>query len=94
MNKSDLISELAKMTKIPKSHLDRMVSEMLTQIQKAVSQDSSVKIAGFGTFEKVYKKSRTKRNPKSGEPVQVAACYGLRFKPSSEFKNSMNRSKK
>ncbi len=38
-----------------------------------MSGGDKVQLVGFGTFEKRHREARAGRNPKTGEPIQIAA---------------------
>jgi DNA-binding protein HU-beta len=86
MNKSQLVERLAEKTNTTKSHSEAVLDAAIEIIQKAVSKGEEVKLVGFGTFTRINRKSRTARNPKTGEPVKIPGTTVPRFKPGKEFK--------
>lgn len=50
-----------------------------------------ITIAHIGTFTKDFKPAHISRNPKTGEPVEVAAKTVPKFKFSSTFKEAVNK---
>ena len=50
-----------------------------------------ITIAHFGTFTKDFKPAHTSRNPRTGEPVEVADKTVPKFKSSSTFKAAVNK---
>ncbi|MCB0407147.1 MAG: HU family DNA-binding protein, partial [Bdellovibrionales bacterium] len=71
MNKAELVEQLAKKTKIPKSQSETVLNAALEIIQKAVSKGEDVKLVGFGTFDQTVRKSRNGRNPKTGSTLII-----------------------
>jgi DNA-binding protein HU-beta len=49
-----------------------------------------VNISGFGTFAVSKREARTGRNPKTGEPIEIAASRAAKFKPGKQLKDSLN----
>ena len=49
-----------------------------------------IEIRGFGSFALRFRKSRTGRNPKSGESVNIQNRYVPHFKPGKELKDRVN----
>jgi DNA-binding protein HU-beta len=90
MNKSQLVERLAQRTNTTKSHSETLLDAAIEIIQKAVSKGEEVKLVGFGTFSRINRKTRTARNPKTGEPVTIPGSKVPRFKPGKEFKESVN----
>ena len=54
-------------------------------ISETMSNDTTVSVAGLGTFAPVHKKARTARNPHTGEAVEVPAKTVVKFKASSSL---------
>ena len=50
-------------------------------------------IYGFGSFNPTSRKARTGRNPRTGQPVKIAASKGIRFSPATGFKADLNAKK-
>jgi DNA-binding protein HU-beta len=46
---------------------------------------------GFGTFTKKRRKARKGRNPKTGEPMKIAASVTVSFSPGQELKRRLNK---
>ena len=46
-------------------------------------------IRGFGSFALRFRKSRTGRNPKSGESVNIKNRYVPHFNPGKDFRESV-----
>jgi nucleoid DNA-binding protein len=56
-----------------------------------VSANQQVKLVGFGTFDHLLRRTRKRRNPKTGETVVVPTLKAPRFRPSEEFKRKLNK---
>lgn len=55
-------------------------------VKLALSEQSNIEIRGFGTFKIRRRKTRMARNPRTGDPVEVAARPVPVFKPSKELR--------
>ncbi|WP_144395760.1 HU family DNA-binding protein, partial [Pseudomonas sp. Kh7] len=65
--------------------------EAITQgIEQALSQGEEVALIGFGTFKVTERAARTGRNPKTGEPIQIAASKSPAFKAGKALKEVCN----
>ncbi len=53
-----------------------------------------IEIRGFGSFALRFRKSRTGRNPKSGETVNIQNRYVPHFKPGKDFRESVKEARK
>ena len=67
--------------------LDAVIAAMAD----ALSNGTSVDIAGFGKFALVDKPARQARNPSTGEPVDVPAKTVVQFKPAKALRESVNK---
>lgn len=87
MNKAQLVDRVASDAKITKAQSEAILDAALEAIQKAVSKGEDVKLVGFGTFSCGVRKSRTGRNPKTGEAVAIPSGKVPRFKPGKDFRS-------
>jgi DNA-binding protein HU-beta len=90
MTKVDLVDGLASKLGVPKSEAERAVDSLIEDIINALRQDNRVNISGFGTFAVSRREARTGRNPKTGEPIAIAASRAAKFKPGKQLKDSLN----
>lgn len=86
MNKSELIESTAKAADISKAAAERAVSAMIDAVVKAVSKGDQVTLVGFGTFKSAKRAARTGKNPKTGEPLKIAATTVPKFSAGAGFK--------
>ena len=81
MTRSELIAILAeRFPQFVRQDTDIAVAEILGAISSTLSKGGRVEIRGFGVFSLNYRPPRIGRNPKTGEPVQVAGIYSPHFK--------------
>jgi DNA-binding protein HU-beta len=86
MNKSELIEATAKAADISKAAAERALSSMIEAVVKAVSKGDTVTLVGFGTFKSAKRAARTGKNPKTGEPLKIAATTVPKFSAGAGFK--------
>ncbi len=92
MTKADLVEQVtAAMAKtsgplISKKDCARVVDLFLDSIKQALREQRNIEVRGFGTFKIRHRKTRMARNPRTGEPVEVAARPVPVFKPSKELR--------
>lgn len=65
------------------------VNTMFDEIAKSVAAGDEARIDSFGTFKSVDKSERAGRNPRTGEPITIAAHKAVVFKAAKAFKDSM-----
>ncbi len=89
MNKSELIEATAKAADISKAAAERALSSMIDAVVKAVSKGDTVTLVGFGTFKSAKRAARTGKNPKTGEPLKIAATTVPKFSAGTGFKSAV-----
>ena len=93
MTKADLVEVVtASMARtagplISKKDCARVVDAFLDAIKQALAEQQNIEVRGFGTFKIRRRKTRMARNPRTGEPVEVAARPVPVFKPSKELRS-------
>ncbi|ETX00998.1 MAG: hypothetical protein ETSY1_09110 [Candidatus Entotheonella factor] len=90
MRKSDISRRIADQTGFKQIKADDVVDVILQEIKQTLSRGESVILRRFGTFEVYAKNARDGRNPKTGEPAEIAARNIVRFKPGKPFKDAVN----
>ncbi len=90
MNKTELISALAEATGSTNKDAKGFLESFVDIVQKQLAEGQDVAILGFGTFKAKELPDRVGRNPRTGEPVQIAASRKPEFKPGAAFKNAVN----
>jgi DNA-binding protein HU-beta len=86
MNKSELIEVTAKAADISKAAAERALSAIIESVVKAVAKGDTVTLVGFGTFKSAKRAARTGKNPKTGEPLKIAATTVPKFTAGATFK--------
>ena len=79
-SKSDLIRAVAESTGLKKADADAAVQAVLSTIRQRADAGNAVALQGFGRFTMKERAAREGRNPRTGEPVQIAASRTLTFK--------------
>ena len=90
MNKSELISEVASKTALPKKDAEKAVNAFIDTVKAAIAKKDKVQLIGFGTFEARVREARTGKNPRTGEILEVPASRAVKFKVGAEFKKKVN----
>lgn len=87
MNRQDLIDAIAADTEASKAATARFLDSLITHIQNEVAKGGTVKLTGFGTFEKAAVAARTGRNPKTGAAIKIPSTCKPKFTPGATFKD-------
>ncbi len=89
MNKSELINAVAEKAALSKKDSEAAVTAALDAITAALADGDEVRLVGFGTFEVKKREARIGRNPKTKEPIPIAASKVPTFKPGKAFKDAV-----
>lgn len=86
MNKSELIQAIADEAELSKRAVDAFVSVVTQELKDG----NDVTLVGFGTFHTAQSAERQGRNPKTGEPLTIAARKTPKFRPGKALKDAVN----
>jgi Bacterial nucleoid DNA-binding protein len=90
MNKTELISAISEKAGLSKKDAEASVKAFVDVISEALVKGDKIQLVGFGTFEVAERAAREGRNPKSGEPMQIAASKSPKFKAGKALKDLVN----
>lgn len=90
MNKSELIEAIAASADIPKAAAGRALDAMVDSVTGALKKGDQVALVGFGTFAVKERAARTGRNPRTGDPIEIAAAKIPSFKAGKALKDAVN----
>ncbi|MFE5772687.1 HU family DNA-binding protein [Streptomyces sp. NPDC056485] len=90
MNKQELIDLVSEETEASRASVNKVLDAALHTIKSAVAEGDSVQLIGFGSFAAGERAARTGRNPKTGEPIELAASRTVKFTAGKAFKDSVN----
>jgi DNA-binding protein HU-beta len=94
MTKAELIDEVAKEAGVTKADAERSIAAFFNVVTKTAKKGDKVAWPGFGSFSTTKSKARTGKNPRTGEPVKIAASTRMKFTASSTLKAALNPKKK
>ena len=91
MNKAELIDAVQRNlgAQCSKAHAERVVNSVLSSIGTGLKSDNTVQLVGFGTFQVKQRPSRTYRNPRTGEMMEVGPSTTIGFRPGTALKQSL-----
>ena len=68
----------------------RIWRAMLRLMWAEFSKGNAVAWPGIGTFSPKWQAARTGRNPRTGAPCNIPACWRLRFRESGQMRKAIN----
>lgn len=89
MNRADLVASMARASGWSKAATDRALRALLASIKSSLKRGQPVTLVGFGTFAVARRKPRKGKNPRTGQPMNVAGGKTPRFRPSQELKRAV-----
>src|SRR5256714_15114988 len=91
MTKAELVDEVARVVQLTKKQAETIVNIVFDSIVDSLRSGQKIELRGFGSFRLRSRKSRTGRNPKTGEKVEVPSKKIPYFKPGKELKELINQ---
>lgn len=90
MKKTELIEAMAEATGESQAAAARALDALINIISKEVAAGGEVAITGFGSFKASARSERTGRNPRTGEPLTIAASKSVKFVPGAALKSAIS----
>jgi len=91
MNKSQLITFLAKKENLTTRSAEDIVNTFFKEMEKSLLNDDRVEIRGLGSFKIKQYDSYDGRNPKTGKKIKVKSKKLPFFKVGKELKERVDR---
>ena len=91
MTKADLIAKVAAQADMSKKDAEKAVNTTLEVITAALADGDNIALAGFGTFETRERAARTGRDPRTKQPIEIAAATVPAFKANKALKDAVNK---
>ena len=73
-----------------KKDLEKFFDIFINEVKLALKNDERVELRGWGVFSTKNQKSKTSRNPKTGEKVIVDEKKSINFKMSKDLFSEIN----
>ena len=90
MNKNDLIGAVANSAGLSKADSSKAVDGVFDSITASLKKGKEVRLVGFGTFHVTRRAASMGRNPRTGEPIKIAASNQAKFKAGKALKDAVN----
>lgn len=91
MNKTELIAAAAERSGLTKKDAEKALNAAIEAITAALAEGDKVQVSGFGIFEVKTREARMGRNPRTGEPMEIAASTTPSFKASKTLKDALSK---
>jgi DNA-binding protein HU-beta len=91
MNKSEFITHIADQHKCTKVEAEKVIDTFTSSVIDVVGQGKEISLIGFGNFTISKVAARNGCNPKTQEPLQIAAYNQPKFKVGQKLKDAVNK---
>ena len=89
MTKKDIVLKITDETGIKQIEVKKVVQKTFDCIIEALARGEKIELRNFGVFKIKERRSRTGRNPRTGQTVPVPARKVAIFKPGMEMKKKI-----
>jgi len=89
MTKKDIILRVSDETNLKQIDVKKVVQRSFDCIVEALVRGEKIELRNFGVFKIKQRKSRTGRNPRTGQVVPVPPRKVVVFKPGLEMKKKI-----
>lgn len=90
MTKSEIVAFVAEKANITRKEADAAVGAFMEAVSGTLARGESVALVGFGTFKVGERAAREGRNPRTGEPIKIAAGKTARFAAGKKLRELLN----
>ena len=85
MNKTELVSAVAKQSNLTEAHAKAAVNATLDAIAGAIKSEGKVALLGFGTFSVSERAERKGINPATKQEITIPAKKVVKFKAGAQL---------
>lgn len=89
MTKKDIILKVSDETNLKQIDVKKVVQKTLDCIVDALVRGEKIELRNFGVFKIKQRRSRTGRNPRTGQVVPVPPRKAVVFKPGLQMKKKV-----
>ncbi|WP_293715174.1 HU family DNA-binding protein [uncultured Parabacteroides sp.] len=85
MNKTEFISAVSEKSGLSKTDAKKAVEAFVETVSQELKAGGKVALLGFGSFSVAEKAARKGVNPKTKQPIEIAARKSVKFKAGTEL---------
>ncbi|MFH0827684.1 MAG: HU family DNA-binding protein [Candidatus Omnitrophota bacterium] len=89
MTKKDIILKVSDETHLKQTDVKKIVQKTFDYMVEALVRGEKIELRNFGVFKVKERRSRTGRNPRTGQVVPVPPRKVVVFKPGLEMKHAV-----
>ena len=89
MTKGDLVATIADAAGCSKASAEAAYDSLIDKITSTIAAAGEAEVRGLGIFKRERTEAREERNPRTGEKIQIAAGYKVKFKPAKTLRDRL-----
>ncbi|MDR2386768.1 MAG: HU family DNA-binding protein [Deltaproteobacteria bacterium] len=90
MTKAELVAKLAEDTELTQAQATKAINGLIAILGDEIRTSGTISLAGLGSFTLVERAARRGFNPKTKEPIKIAASKTVKFRVAKALKDSIN----
>ena len=90
MNKNELVAAVAEKAELTKVDAAKAVDALFEAVTASLKGGDEVRVVGFGSFYISNRKASKGRNPRTGEPIDIAAAKLPKFRAGKALKDAVD----
>ncbi|MEX0716642.1 MAG: HU family DNA-binding protein [Planctomycetaceae bacterium] len=91
MTKKEIVKSISEEIGLTQLKTKEIVQKTFDAIVETLVTDRRIELRNFGVFEVKKRAARKARNPRTGDPVDVAEKYVVTFKPGKEMEDKVRQ---
>lgn len=89
MNKTEFIAAVSEKSGLSKVDAKKAVEAFVETVSQELKSGGKVALLGFGSFSVAEKAARNGVNPKTKQPIEIAARKAIKFKAGTELNDKI-----
>ena len=85
MNKAQLIDAMASKSGLSKNDSKKSLEALIESVSDALKKGDRIGLVGFGSFSVAERSSRTGRNPRTGQEINIPAKKVVKFRAGNDL---------
>jgi DNA-binding protein HU-beta len=90
VNKLELVAYVAEEAGLSQTAAQKAIDATFKAITVTLQKGDDIRLVGFGTFSRSYRKAKEGRNPQDGSTIKIPASYQAKFKAGKGLKDAVN----
>lgn len=91
MTKKEIVKAISEQIGLTQLQTKEIVQRTFDAIVETLVEDRRIELRNFGVFEVKKRAARKARNPRTGDPVEVAEKFVVTFKPGKEMEDRVRK---